>query len=175
MDLTRVTTKDLIVKYGLDGNTVNFIGHALALYRDDRYLDEPALDTGKRMKLYEKFPTYFQDASSYIYPLYGVGELLQTFSRLVDVYGGIYRLKNPEFCVAELIWEIFDQGEKGLISMWNLNVFCEEKLVCFDRAIVSIGTLPKFKLKQWPYRLAYERMPFHSDPKRIESCRESTR
>lgn len=38
-------------KYGLDENTVDFIGHALALHRDDHYLDEPALDTVKRMKV----------------------------------------------------------------------------------------------------------------------------
>lgn len=40
-----------IRKYGLDDNTVDFIGHALALHRDDRYLDKPALDTVKRMKV----------------------------------------------------------------------------------------------------------------------------
>ncbi|GKE84573.1 guanosine nucleotide diphosphate dissociation inhibitor 2, partial [Tanacetum coccineum] len=50
MDLTQVTTKELIAKYGLDDNTVDFIGHALALHRDDRYLNELALDTVKRMK-----------------------------------------------------------------------------------------------------------------------------
>ena len=38
-------------KYGLDDNTIDFIGHALALHRDDRYLDLPALDTVKRMKV----------------------------------------------------------------------------------------------------------------------------
>lgn len=38
-------------KYGLDDNTIDFIGHALALHRDDRYLNEPALDTVKRMKV----------------------------------------------------------------------------------------------------------------------------
>jgi RAB protein geranylgeranyltransferase component A len=38
-------------KFGLDDNTVDFIGHALALHRDDRYLSEPALDTVKRMKV----------------------------------------------------------------------------------------------------------------------------
>ncbi|XVE91323.1 hypothetical protein REPUB_Repub01dG0000100 [Reevesia pubescens] len=32
-------------KYGLNDNTVDFIGHALVLHRDDCYLDEPALDT----------------------------------------------------------------------------------------------------------------------------------
>lgn len=38
-------------KYGLDEDTVDFIGHALALQPDDSYLDEPAMDTVKRMKV----------------------------------------------------------------------------------------------------------------------------
>lgn len=38
-------------KFGLDDNTIDFIGHSLALHRDDRYLNEPALDTVKRMKV----------------------------------------------------------------------------------------------------------------------------
>lgn len=38
-------------KYGLDDNTVDFIGHALALYRDDSYLDQPAIDFIKRVKV----------------------------------------------------------------------------------------------------------------------------
>lgn len=42
---------NLARKYGLDYNTVDFIGHALALHQDDRYLDEPALDTLKRMRV----------------------------------------------------------------------------------------------------------------------------
>ncbi|AQK78521.1 putative protein S-acyltransferase 7 [Zea mays] len=37
-------------KYGLSDDTMDFVGHALALHRDDRYLDEPALDIVKRMK-----------------------------------------------------------------------------------------------------------------------------
>ncbi|CAN1354043.1 Guanosine nucleotide diphosphate dissociation inhibitor 2 [Linum perenne] len=69
MELTRVTMKELIAKYGLDDNTIDFIGHALALHRDDRYLSEPALDTVKRMK---------------------------AFARLSAVYGGTYMLNKPE-------------------------------------------------------------------------------
>lgn len=45
-----------IRKYGLDDNTMDFIGHALALHRDDRYLDEPVLDTVKRMKVNQIVP-----------------------------------------------------------------------------------------------------------------------
>ncbi|ONM21328.1 Guanosine nucleotide diphosphate dissociation inhibitor 2 [Zea mays] len=65
-NLTKLTTKELISwdsvysnsyvlisffrKYGLDDNTIDFIGHAVALHRDDSYLTEPAIDTVKRMK-----------------------------------------------------------------------------------------------------------------------------
>ena len=38
-------------KFGLEDNTVDFIGHALALYRDDAYLDQPALEFVKRVKV----------------------------------------------------------------------------------------------------------------------------
>jgi hypothetical protein len=96
LDLTRVTTRELIAKYGLSEDTVDFIGHALALHRDDRYLDEPALDTVKRMKLYAESLARFQGGSPYIYPLYGLGELPQGFARLSAVYGGTYMLNKPE-------------------------------------------------------------------------------
>jgi len=38
-------------KYSLDDNTIDFIGHALALHSDDCHLAEPAQDTVKRMKV----------------------------------------------------------------------------------------------------------------------------
>ena len=64
--------------------------------RDDRFLNEPALDTVKRMKLYAESLARFQGGSPYIYPLYGLGELPQAFARLSAVYGGIYMLNKPE-------------------------------------------------------------------------------
>ncbi|KAA8546713.1 hypothetical protein F0562_003150 [Nyssa sinensis] len=51
LDLNKVTARSLISKYGLDDNTVDFIGHALALHKDDSYLDEPAMDFVKRVKI----------------------------------------------------------------------------------------------------------------------------
>lgn len=39
-------------KYGIDDNTIDFIGHSLALHRDDRFLSEPALDTVKSVKVH---------------------------------------------------------------------------------------------------------------------------
>ncbi|XP_004962066.2 guanosine nucleotide diphosphate dissociation inhibitor 2 isoform X1 [Setaria italica] len=104
LDLTRITTRELISKHGLSDDTVDFIGHALALHRDDCYLNEPALDTVKRMKLYAESLARFQGGSPYIYPLYGLGELPQAFARLSAVYGGTYMLNKPE-CKVEFDME----------------------------------------------------------------------
>ncbi|XP_043816745.1 guanosine nucleotide diphosphate dissociation inhibitor At5g09550 isoform X4 [Manihot esculenta] len=51
LDLTKVTARKIISKYGLEDDTIDFIGHALALHQDDSYLDQPALDFVKRMKV----------------------------------------------------------------------------------------------------------------------------
>uniref|UniRef100_A0A2C9UXH7 Guanosine nucleotide diphosphate dissociation inhibitor n=1 Tax=Manihot esculenta TaxID=3983 RepID=A0A2C9UXH7_MANES len=96
LDLNKVKARDVISKYGLEDNTVDFIGHALALYLDENYLDEPALDFVKRMKLYADSLARFRGGSPYIYPLYGLGELPQAFARLSAVYGGTYMLRKPE-------------------------------------------------------------------------------
>ncbi|MBA0682894.1 hypothetical protein Goari_024581 [Gossypium aridum] len=96
-------------KYGLEDDTIDFIGHALALHSNDSYLDQPALGFIKRMKVKVSFVSYFhlcstaneslarfQGGSPYIYPLYGLGELPQAFARLSAVYGGTYMLHKPE-------------------------------------------------------------------------------
>ena len=38
-------------KFGLDENTIDFIGHAVALHSNDSHLHQPAYDTVMRMKV----------------------------------------------------------------------------------------------------------------------------
>lgn len=124
LDLNKVTARDLISRYGLDDNTVEFIGHALALYRNDAYLDKPALDFVKRVKLYAESLARFQGGSPYIYPLYGLGELPQGFARLSAVYGGTYMLGKPE-CKVE-----FDKNGKAFgVTSEGETAKCK-KVVC---------------------------------------------
>nr|QBH73825.1 rab gdp-dissociation inhibitor [Isotomurus palustris] len=85
------TTSQLYEKFGLDANTQDFTGHAIALYRDDEYLNKPATDAINRIKLYsESLARYGK--SPYLYPMYGLGELPQGFARLSAIYGGTYML-----------------------------------------------------------------------------------
>ncbi|GFY90788.1 GDP dissociation inhibitor family protein [Actinidia rufa] len=111
-------------KYGLDDDTVDFIGHALALHKDDNYLDQPAMDFVKRVKLYAESLARFQGGSPYIYPLYGLGELPQAFARLSAVYGGTYMLSKPE-CKVE-----FDRDGKAFgVTSEGETAKCK-KVVC---------------------------------------------
>lgn len=81
-------------KFGLDKNTQDFTGHALALHRDDEYLGEPAVNTIRRIKLYSDSLARY-GKSPYLYPMYGLGELPQGFARLSAIYGGTYMLDKP--------------------------------------------------------------------------------
>lgn len=98
---TQDSIMDIYKKFGLEKGTIDFIGHAMALYLNDDYLQLPAIETIKRIKLYaESLMRY--SVSPYLYPLYGLGELPQGFARLSAIYGGVYMLDKP---VDELVME----------------------------------------------------------------------
>lgn len=91
---TKCSMTDVFKAFGLDQNTQGFVGHAMALYRDDKYLEENCLVTLEKVKLYLKsFERY--GSSPYLYPLYGLGELPQAFARRCAVFGGTYMLNKP--------------------------------------------------------------------------------
>ncbi|CAG2106580.1 unnamed protein product [Medioppia subpectinata] len=101
IDPKTTTGLQLYEKFGLDRDTADFTGHALALYRNDEYLQESCLDLINRVKLYsESLARYGK--SPYLYPLYGLGELPQGFARLSAIYGGTYMLDKQ---VDELVME----------------------------------------------------------------------
>lgn len=102
-NLAAKTPRELMSKdFGLEPDTIDFLGHAVGLYLDDDYLDKPGcLDFWKRTQLYyESLSRYSK--SPYIYPLYGLGELPQAFARLSAIYGGTYMLNKP---VDEIVYE----------------------------------------------------------------------
>ncbi|PIO59044.1 GDP dissociation inhibitor [Teladorsagia circumcincta] len=65
-------------KFGLDDNTADFTGHALALYRDDDYKQQPFGPTVDKIRLYSDSLARY-GKSPYLYPLYGLGELPQVY------------------------------------------------------------------------------------------------
>merc|ERR1712070_755116 len=93
MDITTTPMNDIYKEFGLEEGTIDFIGHALALHRDDGYRTRPAHETFERIKLYADSMARFGQ-SPYIYPLCGLGELPQGFARLSAIYGGTYMLNT---------------------------------------------------------------------------------
>lgn len=87
--------KEVYDKFSLETGTRDFLGHAMALYTNDEYLNKPgaAPETIERMRLYGNSVARY-GKSPYIYPLYGLGELPQGFARLSAIYGGTYMLNT---------------------------------------------------------------------------------
>jgi len=94
VDVTKASMQELFDKFSLEATTQDFIGHSLALHRDDDYKKQPAYATMQKMQLYVDSMARF-GKSPYIYPLYGLGELPQGFARLSAIYGGTYMLNKP--------------------------------------------------------------------------------
>lgn len=94
LDLSKETMNTVYKKFGVSADTIDFLGHSVALHSTDDYIELPALDTVNRLKLYaESLAQYGK--SPYVYPLYGLGELPQVFARLCAVYGGTFMLDRP--------------------------------------------------------------------------------
>ncbi|KAI8084902.1 GDP dissociation inhibitor [Halteromyces radiatus] len=96
-----ITTADLYKKFGLEPGTQDLIGHAMALHLDDSYLEQPARSTIDKVILYIGSIARY-GKTPYIYPLYGLGELPQSFARLSAIYGGVYMLGRA---ADEIIYE----------------------------------------------------------------------
>ncbi|PIK54484.1 rab GDP-dissociation inhibitor, partial [Apostichopus japonicus] len=76
----KTTMKELFDMHNLDKTTQDFTGHALALYREDSYLEKSCIETIRRIQLYTQSLERY-GKSPYLYPLYGLGELPQGFAR----------------------------------------------------------------------------------------------
>ena len=101
VDIHKVSMKDVFAKHKLAENTIDFLGHAVALHRDDTYLNEPAIDTIRKMNLYVNSLGKYGD-SPFLYPIYGIGGLPESFSRLCAIHGGTYMLNTN---VDEILFE----------------------------------------------------------------------
>ncbi|KAI4163297.1 MAG: hypothetical protein LQ342_003032 [Letrouitia transgressa] len=95
LNLNTCTMKEVYDKFGLEPSTRDFIGHSMALYQTDEYINlrGAAKETVQRIRLYVNSMARY-GKSPYIYPLYGLGELPQGFARLSAIYGGTYMLNT---------------------------------------------------------------------------------
>jgi len=124
LDVNKMTAKAVFDHFGLKPDTIDFLGHAMALYYNDEYLNQPALDTVKRIRLYGESVLRYGN-SPYIYPLYGLGEMPQGFARLSAIYGGTYMLNKP---IDQIVYD--DNGV--VVGVKSEGEIAKCKFVCGD-------------------------------------------
>lgn len=91
LDPRNVTFTQWIKYWNLDDNTVDFLGHAVALYTTDEFLNRPALEVIEKMQLYYESNGRFGN-SPFIYPVYGLAGIPESFARKSAVMGGTFML-----------------------------------------------------------------------------------
>ena len=128
--------QDVYKHYKLESNTIDFLGHAVALHTSDEYLTQPAADTIFKIQLYLESIGRYGD-SPFLYPIYGLGGLPEAFSRLCAIHGGTYMLNTK---IDEILFE--DGKAVGIRSGENTAraplVICDPSYTTEDR-IKPIG------------------------------------
>ncbi|KIY45759.1 rab GTPase activator [Fistulina hepatica ATCC 64428] len=134
IDLDKDSMKAVYEKFGLEPGTQDFIGHAMALYLDDDYITKPARPSYDRIVLYTSSVARY-GKSPYIYPLYGLGELPQSFARLSAIYGGTYMLDKS-------IDEIVTDADGKFVGVRSGDETVKAKQVIGDPSYFGAGPTP---------------------------------
>lgn len=95
------------------------------------YVTKPARPTYDRIVLYTTSMTRY-GKSPYIYPLYGLGELPQSFARLSAIYGGTYMLDKP-------VDEIITDEDGKFTGVRSGTEIVKAKMVIGDPSYFSVG------------------------------------
>jgi Rab GDP dissociation inhibitor len=83
----------LIDKFNLSDNTVDFVGHAVALYSNESFRNRPAKEVYDKIILYMNSMGAYGD-SPFIYPIYGLAGIPEGFSRKCALFGGTFMLNK---------------------------------------------------------------------------------
>uniref|UniRef100_UPI0037E8DEF8 rab GDP dissociation inhibitor beta n=1 Tax=Semicossyphus pulcher TaxID=241346 RepID=UPI0037E8DEF8 len=121
MDPNKTTTKDLFSHFDLGLDVMEFTGHAIALHSSESYLEQPCLETIRRIRMYSE--SLSQHSSPYLYPVYGLGELPQGFARLSAEYGGTFLMNRA---VDEIV---MDDGKVKAVKSEGKLFLCKQ-LIC---------------------------------------------
>lgn len=97
-DDTNITMKRTMLEefqsFGLSEESMSFIGHAIALNLNDEYLyQSPRITYDRLVRYVSSIISYESTQSPYIYPLYGLSELCQSFSRKAALSGALFMLR----------------------------------------------------------------------------------
>lgn len=116
------TMREEFAQFGLSQDSIDFIGHAVALNLNDNYLDENPIITYNKIVHYVSSIVYYENSESpFIYPMYGLSELCQSFARISATYGGVFMLNAVIENVDQNTLRIIDSnGEHRVIEFGKI-------------------------------------------------------
>lgn len=138
MDVPNIPFQTIIKKFGLEENTNDFIGHALALYTSDEFLKAPALEVISKIKLYmDSIGRYGE--SPFIYPIYGLGGIPEGFARLCAINQGTFMLNTD---IEEILYD--DEGKVKGVRKGEEIAKCK-MVICDSSYAIKCGLQHKVK------------------------------
>lgn len=91
---TQQTMLEEFQSFGLSQESIDFIGHAIALNLNDEYLKkEPSYTYNKIICYVSSIVSYENSESPYLYPMYGLSEICQAFARRSALNGTVFMLR----------------------------------------------------------------------------------
>lgn len=131
-DLTTMPMRQLLGKFDLEPNTIDFIGHAVALYANDQFLERPAIEAVDKIKLYMDSIGRYGD-SPFIYPVYGLGGIPEGFSRMSAIKGGTFMLNQD---IDKIVYD--DKGRVRGVQSGEQVAECK-LVVCDPSYVLNTG------------------------------------
>lgn len=113
--------------FGLSQDSIDFIGHAIALNLNDDYLNKhPSYTYDRIVRYVSSLVSYENSESPYLYPLYGLSEICQAFARKSALNGTIFMLRGKIKKLSEEEVVVEDPDNK-LIEIKTKKIICDPK------------------------------------------------
>ena len=128
IDLRKQPFHDLIRYFDIQENTEELIGHALGMFIDDNFKARPCIEVIMRLKRYLE-----NKDSLFLYPTYGIADIISGCSRLNAIYGGTFMLN---ISIDEIL---FNQEGKVRGVRFGNEIATAPVIVCDPTYATSIG------------------------------------
>jgi len=136
MDFHKQPFSVLIKYFSLTPAIIDFVGHAVALYPDESFVNKPIMEVYKKIILYMNSVGAYGE-SPFIYPIYGLAGIPEGFSRKCALYGGTFMLnKNVDKFVFDENNKICGVESEGQVAKAKM-VICSPNYLAQQKDLAS--------------------------------------
>lgn len=127
----------LVENFGLEVNTIDFIGHSVALYTNDSFLNRPSKEVIDKIQLYYNSFGIYGD-SSFLYPVYGLSTIPYMFTRICGARGAVQMRRTVEEILYDENGNFSGIKSEGEVAKAKILIADPSVMVPFNK-VKSIG------------------------------------